>query len=1472
MRTLQLSILTMFLIISNALAAVNLKDGLIAHYPFDGNANDVSGNNLHGWVAYGVTPTEDRFGLPNRAYSFDGLRGYITVNDHEKILNFNATTQSYSVSCWVYLRERYGTILIDRGSNQNSPSSFTLVDHFSGNRFYVGAWSSANVGVFSETVPKLGEWYHLVMVANTVEIRLFLNGVEEHDPTIYPEIKEHFPADFGSTRTEETVRNIGRSMPGNSSYFNGKIDDIRIYNRALTEDEVHALYFGEIIVVNSVSDRPDNDITDDQCWTGQFITRNGVQEPERTLRAAIETVNARHSFVPVEISFNLPDGVTPVIAIESPLPTIESPLTIDGTSQPNGGYIELNGQSMSGVFDANGLRIDTDDVTLRGITIHSFPQYGLHILGGSGHTVVGNNIGFDRTGTNLQLNESGGIKVTGDVRDCTIGALEEDKDMNYVGGGILLAGADVERIRVLKNVIEIPESEDKIPLDLSTKQDGSWDGPTVSSWSQTQTGPNGLIAPPRILSISHNKVTGIAKPLSTVIIYDVTATGSQQKRYFARRVEPITYWPSDFDGYFEIPVDLESFTELAATVTDNRGNTSELSQLRRPVIFLPGVAGSWLKDQQGGNIWPPMESIADSDEQWNERLLRLAMNEAGQDISGIQPYRVLEYFYGEDRAYGRFLESMHQLYRGHVDNANPETLDIWRLPYDWRKSPDELADQLKAFIDDISGTEVGHAWCNEVDIVAHSMGGLVASTYLRKYPEHSRNHVHRLVTIATPYLGAPQVAAGHARGYLFGLDENRVVIRPFKPNWSGILKTFRNLPAAYTLLPSRAYFKTWDYLYYLEDFEREPLWNSTETARFLTNRKGGGKAVSGLGRNSDLLTAEQNRVHDLIDDWRNWQGPPLIFRLIGRRRGSTVVRWEIERPDAHMAAKQQWAFWQSRVTRKEEGDTEGIINYRNWLKPILGYGDGTVPLESATLGKMYANAGEGNQGTDFSGVNESRWIEEFEDFPCDHLGLVSGDCQNLDGVDLDYRVLEILTSGYRVLDNFTSSSKRSGTINGWDSEQAPQEIFYLVGSSPISVVLEDGQGEYTGPVDPDSLEHIHYGLPEVGYWASEFVVTISAPSTESYTLQVDAPHDSTVVRATRLVAKELDRDHLLFENQLLRSGGQLQFSLLAGGTDLNAVLEVDADGDGSYESQVAPAAHLVSPLLAPAVPTPQPFVLRTESLKSSPTEPQVSLELPDVGVPGWQWQLSDFAGWIAPSATSGVAPASVPLTLKSSMLDEGVHEDSLIVSLSIGDYSRDVFAVVQLVLREQSAMLTRIDVDPGEATLAVEESKRFTALGFDQLDLPYSFTPVWSATGGNIDSTGLFTAGIIEAGTFMVRAASQDGSIYGEAVVTVTDVTTVEEIGSAPKDFRLFQNHPNPFNPETEIRFRIPETRDVTLKIYNLLGQEIRTLSNGTITPGEHTVRWDGWDDSGQEVASGVYLYRLRAGDFSAVRKLILIK
>ncbi|NIS37608.1 T9SS type A sorting domain-containing protein, partial [Candidatus Saccharibacteria bacterium] len=83
---------------------------------------------------------------------------------------------------------------------------------------------------------------------------------------------------------------------------------------------------------------------------------------------------------------------------------------------------------------------------------------------------------------------------------------------------------------------------------------------------------------------------------------------------------------------------------------------------------------------------------------------------------------------------------------------------------------------------------------------------------------------------------------------------------------------------------------------------------------------------------------------------------------------------------------------------------------------------------------------------------------------------------------------------------------------------------------------------------------------------------------------------------------------------------------------------------------------------------------------------------------------------------------------------------------------------------------------------------------------------------------------------------------------------------------------PNPFNPQTSIRFTLPQEHQVTLNIYNIQGQLVKRLVDHRYDAGAHTVNWDGQDQYGQKVASGIYIYRIQAGAFSQTRKMILIK
>ena len=105
----------------------------------------------------------------------------------------------------------------------------------------------------------------------------------------------------------------------------------------------------------------------------------------------------------------------------------------------------------------------------------------------------------------------------------------------------------------------------------------------------------------------------------------------------------------------------------------------------------------------------------------------------------------------------------------------------------------------------------------------------------------------------------------------------------------------------------------------------------------------------------------------------------------------------------------------------------------------------------------------------------------------------------------------------------------------------------------------------------------------------------------------------------------------------------------------------------------------------------------------------------------------------------------------------------------------------------------------------------------------------------------------------------------------ITNINT-ENDEAIPEHYSLFQNYPNPFNPETTIKYEIPNKSDITLKIYNLLGQEVKTLINESKKAGYHQIIWDGRNNNGVKVGSGIYIYRIQAGDFVKTKKMVLIK
>jgi len=136
-------------------------------------------------------------------------------------------------------------------------------------------------------------------------------------------------------------------------------------------------------------------------------------------------------------------------------------------------------------------------------------------------------------------------------------------------------------------------------------------------------------------------------------------------------------------------------------------------------------------------------------------------------------------------------------------------------------------------------------------------------------------------------------------------------------------------------------------------------------------------------------------------------------------------------------------------------------------------------------------------------------------------------------------------------------------------------------------------------------------------------------------------------------------------------------------------------------------------------------------------------------------------------------------------------------------------------------------------------------------------------------------AGILETleanGMHLKQAKDRaDEGASGEELVQKSAPSAITE--ALPETYSLSVNYPNPFNPTTTVQYAVPEVSHVTIEVYNMLGQKVRTVLDEVKTAGYHTVQWDGRNESGETVSSGTYLYKMRSGEFVETQKMVLTK
>jgi Concanavalin A-like lectin/glucanases superfamily/Secretion system C-terminal sorting domain len=208
-------------------------EGLVAHYLFAGNAQDASGNNNHGTVN-GATLTTDRFGNANKAYSFNGINNFITVA-HSASLRIDT---QLTLSAWVKTATSYNGAIFNKGrpgvnwdyglATYGSYSSYRATD----NDLIISEYRNRN--------DKYDEWHMITLAVNELNntVSFYFDGKKMTGTIV---AVDGISIRSLITPTEFPIQ-IGMGLNNLNEYFNGKIDDIRIYNRAFNECEVHDLY------------------------------------------------------------------------------------------------------------------------------------------------------------------------------------------------------------------------------------------------------------------------------------------------------------------------------------------------------------------------------------------------------------------------------------------------------------------------------------------------------------------------------------------------------------------------------------------------------------------------------------------------------------------------------------------------------------------------------------------------------------------------------------------------------------------------------------------------------------------------------------------------------------------------------------------------------------------------------------------------------------------------------------------------------------------------------------------------------------------------------------------------------------------------------------------------------------------------------------------------------------------------------
>lgn len=212
-----------------------INAGLVAHYSFEGNTNDVSGNNHHASL-WGAVLTSDRKGKTNSAYQLDGFDDFLSVDAITDFGNSNFTYSAWvkplanpganSYSCLISI----GNAGADQAMTINNNYHNTVGINVGG---YNNTTTTSSTSVDSKQLPALNEWVHITYTRSNTDVKLYVNGVQKASVSTNGTLPKY---------TTPLIFTIGTRYNTSEAFFNGSMDEVKIYNRVLSPAEVEELY------------------------------------------------------------------------------------------------------------------------------------------------------------------------------------------------------------------------------------------------------------------------------------------------------------------------------------------------------------------------------------------------------------------------------------------------------------------------------------------------------------------------------------------------------------------------------------------------------------------------------------------------------------------------------------------------------------------------------------------------------------------------------------------------------------------------------------------------------------------------------------------------------------------------------------------------------------------------------------------------------------------------------------------------------------------------------------------------------------------------------------------------------------------------------------------------------------------------------------------------------------------------------